>query len=232
MNNMSARAKGYRSRKRRRSYGQAHKDRRFKAIEIFRPVEKEDSDRIQAIVRLFFADTDESEKPTARKINGRHRIPLLSPQLVREQAARGVMGGFNVHRTLQEVQAEAVKDERLEVGIVGVDVVGIPNNRRALALQVSAEQTHIEQRAIYHTLGQAGIRGFNAKIPLQPTRIMIATTEEHIPTQNELTKLLEKGKDISQYPMDTKELRTDLASVFQEAKLHVITLGPPTLRLG
>lgn len=230
---MSSRAKGYKSRKRRRSYGQANKDRRTKALEVYRLVDRKDSERIEAAMTMLFGpETEVEDLPELSRIQKKHRMTILDPLLVKAKFGRGFEAGYNFREAMEEIKEECDGNEEHVLAMRGVSIVGFKGRRRLITLDFYDERIRKEQEAVRKCLGDVGMRGFKGKEAktLQPTRLVIAQARLHIPSDAELTELAIKGRSPDPYPMSEHELVDNIEQVLVDHGITEVGLGPAVVK--
>lgn len=225
---MSSRVNKYRSRKRRRSYGQSNQERRAKAIEVYRPVHKVDSGRVAAALAILFdAEHNDFAWPEVNNIPTRHRLQILSPVYVKQKYANGFEAGYSYRTTMSEIEArfEGVAATSVEIG--GVSVFGFTRRRKYLGLNVFGERTAEEQKEAKRVLADSGVRGIPPKEQKKTvlSRIIVARFDDHVPSMAEISERPKKF-----WIEDTPCLSSEDLAISVETHLaaHEIT----SLRLG
>lgn len=230
---MSSRAQGYRSRKRRRSYGQANQDRRVKALEVYRLVEREDSERIQAAVTMLFGPESEvDDLPELTRINKKHRMTILDPLLVKAKFGRGFEAGYNFREAMEAIEDECDGQKEHVLAMKGVSLVGFKGRRRLITIDFFDHRIRREQQAVRKSLGDVGMRGFKGKEARTqlPTRLVIAQTKLHIPTAAEIAELAIKGRVPDPCPMHEQELVDNVEQALFEYDITEVGLGPAIVK--
>ena len=227
---MSSRAQGYRSRKRRRSYGPANKERRHRSLGVWRNVEKESSEQITALLEVLFSSEPEDSEitwPAIKQIHGKHTLTILSPLFVKQRFAQGFEAGYNFHKSIQAIENIFDDGDKPEVGIGGVSVFGFSGRRSFIGLDIVDHRHRAERIAVYRTLAKSGVRGFNgqgSKIK-NDSKIIIAQTTAHIHTEKEIRKRQIVHPDTHLPPMSAEMLADQVEQQFLLNGITALKLG-------
>ena len=232
---MSSRAQGYRSRKRRRSYGPANKERRHRSLGVWRNVEKDSSEQITALLEvLFSSDLDDSETrlPAIKQIHGKHTLPILNPLLVKQRFAQGFEAGYNFHRSMQAIEELFETGEKPDVSIGGVSIFGFSGKRSFIGLDIVDERHKEERLAVHRSLAKSGIRGFNgngSKVK-DNSRIIVAQTSGHVHTEKEIRGRHIIDPETGLPPMSAETLASQIEQQFLLSGVESLHLGRVVVR--
>lgn len=230
---MSSRANGYRSRKRRRSYGQSNKELRSKSVEVYRPVSRECSESIAAALETLFASEPETGVwPEIKKIPAKHQLTILSPVLVRQKFARGFEAGYNFRKAMQEIEESFESDSESTVKIGEISVFGFAGRRCHIVANIHDARHRSEQRAARKSLAEAGLRGFRGKGGRvhEVTRLIVAQTRLHVPSEKEIEMGRLHIPDSSEAPMSSQELADHVETQFVANGITAVDLRPAVVR--
>jgi hypothetical protein len=142
------------SRKKRRVYGQADKERRDKRIiKAFRVMSPEDSLEIAPVVEDLDWDTDSLEYTKVPKV---HKAFILDPRHVTQHFREGFETGFNFARALDAARNQGQGcEDWIEAKIGDIYV----SRRRHVLARIESREMKIETQAMKRTLGDEGVRG-------------------------------------------------------------------------
>lgn len=160
-----------------RNYGQANREKRGKVIRAWRDVERDTSQKLEA---LMIHLADDQQLPPMRKIPARHKVFILDPQIVKSQFAHGFETGYNFRSAMQSIKAEGEED-RLQASIDLVEVKG-RGAKKLIFATLGGNRLMRERIESYRTLGHEGMRGFQGKLPpIEQPMILLGETMQHVP---------------------------------------------------
>lgn len=225
---MSSRANRYRSRKRRRSYGDANQEQRKKAFEIYRTVSRISSESVFAALTLELTGKPQGfeEYPPVSQYNIKHRATILDPRVMKDKFGRGFESGFNFSQSLHSIREQFGGVEQYDVEIEEVAVVGLRNRRRLIVAVIADERLRKEQAAIRKSLADAGVRGFRGKNSNAPdtTNIPLAILQGHLASDSELAKNMPSVPE-EELPMSSEQLADAVEARFTTNGITVLQLG-------
>ena len=142
------------SRKKRKVYGPADKERRDKRIiKAFRVMNPEDSHEIAPVIEDLDWDRDALEYT---KVPKTHQAFILDPRHVTQHFREGFETGFNFARALDAARNRGENCEDWVEATIGDIYV---SRRRHLLARIRSKDMKMETLAMKRTLGDEGVRG-------------------------------------------------------------------------
>lgn len=219
----------YRSRKRRRSYGQSNQERRVKALEVYRPVKREVSESIAAgIIAMIGNATEEENMPQLKKIEHTHRVPILDALSVKNRFGQGFEAGYNFRQAMEDIRVQCAEDGDMTADIKRISVIGFEKSKRLIVADVVNDRLDLERIAVRRSLGDAGMKGFRGtgKKELDIVQVPLAQSIAHIPTEEEVEDIVRKGRvDPSTIPMSQTGLEDEFEKMLSTKGLISLPLG-------
>ncbi len=162
-------------------------EKRGKVLKAFRMVEEDSSLGISGVVRNV--PSDDENFPRFSDVPGRHKIFVLDPRIVRREFNSGFQAGYDFGRAKRRIESHTEEDPDQIFGRIGKVVLLGPKNhgRKIVAAYIESSELRKERKALYQTLGDAGLRGFNKKehrTPPSPV-IVLAHLEQPVFTEQE-----------------------------------------------
>ncbi|MEI6481439.1 MAG: hypothetical protein WCO19_04000 [Candidatus Saccharibacteria bacterium] len=203
----------------RRSYGQANRERRVKAVEATRQLDHDVSSRIAgSITELFNREDSGPVMPELEKIPGKHRVYILNPRAVRAKFGQGFEKGYDFRTAMEEIKLQSGGADDMLARIGGISIEGV-NQKRIITATIVDPRLTAERHAARTVMGEAGMRGFQGKYAREDeaSTIVIAQAKIHIPSTEQVTELIERGNtDPDQIPASQDQVLTAIEKTFAE----------------
>lgn len=225
----------YRARKKRRSYGESNQERRTKALEVYRKVDKDTSGSLAAGIIAMLGNAHESDNfPQLKKIEHTHRLQILDALSVKNRFGQGFEAGYNFRQAMEDIRQQCISDGTgLTATINKVSVIGFKQSQRLIVAEMTSDWLDLERVAVRRSLGDAGMKGFmgTGRKSFGVIQLPLAQSLLHIPSAEEVDEIVRKGRtDPSAIPMSQPDFVDEIEKMLNTGGLIELPLGDAVVK--